>query len=70
MIVLEILLKVKNTKDYLVRPDKWWTEREIISDLIYKKRTCDKVASNHALTDGSEYAAAEWMSGWIALSFR
>ena len=28
-----------------------------------------KIASNHALTDGPEYAAAEWMSGWIALSF-
>ena len=28
---VEILLKIKNTKEYLVRPDKWWTEREIIS---------------------------------------
>ena len=35
---VEILLKINNTKDYLVRPDKWWTEREIISrSLIYKK---------------------------------
>ena len=69
---LEILLKVKNTKDYLVRPDKWWIEREIISrSLIYKKKyeLAYKVASKHALTDGPEYAAAEWMSGWIALSF-
>ena len=34
---VEILLKIKNTKDYLVRPDKWWFEREIISrSLIYK----------------------------------
>src|SRR6056300_1504282 len=32
----EILLNVKNTKDYLVRPDKRWREREIISrSLIY-----------------------------------
>ena len=69
---LEILLKIKNTKDYLVRPDKWWIEREIISrSLIYKKKyeLAYKVASKHALTDGPEYAAAEWMSGWIALSF-
>ena len=69
---LEILLSIKNTKDYLVRPDKWWTEREIISrSLIYKKKyeLAYKVASKHALTDGPEYAAAEWMSGWIALSF-
>ena len=27
----EILLSIKNTEEYLVRPDKWWTEREIIS---------------------------------------
>ena len=69
---LEILLNIKNTKDYLVRPDKWWKEREIISrSLIYKKKyeLAYKVASKHALTDGPEYAAAEWMSGWIALSF-
>ncbi len=69
---VEILLKIKNTKDYLVRPDKWWFEREIISrSLIYKKKyeLAYKIASNHALTDGPEYAAAEWMSGWIALSF-
>ena len=69
---LEILLKVKNTKDYLIRPDKWWIEREIISrSLIYKKKfeLAYKIASKHALTEGPEYAAAEWMSGWIALSF-
>ncbi len=69
---LEILLKIKNTKDYLVRPDKWWIEREIISrSLIYKKKyeLAYKISSNHALSEGPEYAAAEWMSGWIALSF-
>ncbi len=69
---LEILLNIKNTKDYLVRPDKWWIEREIISrSLIYKKKyeLAYKISSNHALTEGPEYAAAEWMSGWISLSF-
>ncbi len=69
---VEILVKIKNTKDYMVRPDKWWFEREIISrSLIYKKKyaLAYKIASNHALADGPEYASAEWMSGWIALSF-
>ena len=69
---LEILLKIKNNKDYLVRPDKWWKEREIISrSLIYKKKyeLAYKISSNHALTEGPEFASAEWMSGWIALSF-
>ncbi len=69
---LEILLKIKNTKEYMVRPDKWWVERGIIGrSLIYKKKyeTAYKIVSNHALTEGPEYAEAEWMSGWIALSF-
>jgi soluble lytic murein transglycosylase len=69
---VEILLKIKNTKNYLVRPDKWWVEREIISrSLIYKKKyeLAYKISSNHAMTEGPEFAAAEWMSGWIALSF-
>ncbi len=69
---VEILVKIKNTKDYLVRPDKWWIEREIISrSLIYKKKyeLAYKISSNHGMTEGPEFAAAEWMSGWIALSF-
>ena len=69
---VEILLSVENRKDYLVRPDKWWVEREIISrSLIYKKKyeLAYKISSNHSMTEGPEFAAAEWMSGWIALSF-
>ncbi len=72
---LEILLKIKNNKNYLVRPDKWWKERAIISrSLIYKKKyeLAYKIASNHSLdylNYGPEFADAEWMSGWIALSF-
>ena len=69
---VEILLKIKNTKNYLVRPDKWWKERAIISrSLLYKKNytLAYKISSNHALTEGPEFAEAEWMSGWIALSF-
>ncbi len=68
----EILMKIKNNKDYLVRPDIWWKEREIISRaLLYKKKfaIAYKISSNHGMTEGSEYASAEWMSGWIALSF-
>ncbi len=68
----EILLKIRNDKDYLVMPEKWWKEREIISRaLIYKKKyeIAYKISSDHGMTEGSDYAAAEWMSGWIALSF-
>jgi soluble lytic murein transglycosylase len=69
---VEILLKIKNNEEYLVKPDKWWKEREIISRaLIYKKKyeIAYKISSNHGMNDGANFAAAEWMSGWIALSF-
>ncbi len=69
---LEILLSIKNNKDYMVRPDKWWVERSIIArSLIYKKRyeQAYKITSKHGLSEGGELAEAEWMSGWIALSF-
>ncbi len=68
----EILLKIRNDKEYLVVPEKWWKEREIISRaLIYKKKyeTAYKISSNHGMLEGPDFAAAEWMSGWIALSF-
>ena len=36
---LEILLKLPNNPDKLVRPEKWWNERRIIArSLIYKKK--------------------------------
>jgi len=69
---LKILLKIKNNKDYLVRPDKWWKERAIVARaLIYKKKyeLAYKISSKHSLESGPEFAEAEWMSGWIALSF-
>ena len=68
----EILLKIRNDKEYLVVPEKWWKEREIISRaLIYKKKyeTAYKISSNHGMSEGPDFAPAEWMSGWIALSF-
>ena len=69
---LEILFKIKNDKDYLVRPDKWWTERAIMARaLIYKKQyeKAYKISSKHSLVKSPKFAEAEWMSGWIALSF-
>ena len=69
---LEIIFKLKKDKNYLVRPDKWWAERAIMARaLIYKKKyeLAYKVASEHSLDKSPEFAEAEWISGWIALSF-
>ncbi len=69
---LEIIDQAPNDYDKLVRADLWWKERHIISrSLIYKKKyqKAYEVSKNHSLIEGPEFAEAEWMSGWIALSF-
>ncbi len=70
---LEILYQNSNkTESQMVRPDLWWEQRKSVArTLIYKKRykTAYKIASEHSLSSGPSFAEAEWLSGWIALSF-
>ena len=70
---LEILYRNSlKTESQMVRPDKWWEQREsVVRSLIYKKRykTAYKISSEHALSAGPSFAEAEWLSGWIALTF-
>ena len=70
---LEILYKNANkTERQMIRPDLWWEQRKSVArSLIYKKRykTAYKISSEHSLSSGSSFAEAEWLSGWIALSF-
>ena len=68
---LEILRKFHG-EETLIYPELWWKLRENITrDLIYAKkyRLAYEVASNHHLNEGPEFADAEWISGWLALSF-
>ncbi|MDC3104362.1 lytic transglycosylase domain-containing protein [Candidatus Pelagibacter bacterium] len=70
---LEILYQNANrTERQMVRPDLWWEQRKSVArSLIYKKRykTAYKIASEHSLSSGPEFAEAEWLCGWLALSF-
>ena len=69
---LEILFTLPNDPIKLVRPDIWWKERAILTrSLIYKKKYAKayKVSNNHSMSEGPDYAEAEWLSGWIALTF-
>jgi len=68
---LEILRKFHG-EETLVYPKLWWKLRENITrDLIYEKKysLAYEVSSNHHLEEGPEFADAEWISGWLALSF-
>ena len=70
---LQILYDNSNrSEEELVRADLWWKQREsIVRSLIYKKRykTAYKISSEHALSAGPSFAEAEWLSGWIAITF-
>ena len=69
---LEILFTLPSNSEKLVRPEIWWKERAILTrSLIYKKDyvRAYKVSSNHSMSEGPEFAEAEWLSGWIALTF-
>lgn len=56
-----------------VRPDLWWQERGILARRALQKGLISRayqVASDHSLATGtSQYADAEFLSGWIALRF-
>jgi len=68
---LEILRKFHG-EETLIYPELWWKLRENITrDLIYAKKysLAYEVSSNHHLSEGPEYADAEWIAGWLALSF-
>ena len=47
-----------------------WNERNIVVRRMLEKgdyQTAYALAAPHGLTEGSEFAEAEWLSGWIAL---
>jgi soluble lytic murein transglycosylase len=61
-----------NLPDDLVRPDIWWPERATLARRALSKgmiSTAYRGASNHGLTEGADFAEAEWLSGWISLRF-
>jgi len=53
-------------------PKDWWRERHIIIRRLLeqkKYRGAYVLASQHKQTEGFSYSQAEWISGWLALSF-
>lgn len=68
----ELLLKTPLELEKYNYPDKWWENRKIIAwrklienraDLAYR------IVSEHQMESGPKYAEAEWLSGWLALSY-
>ena len=54
----------------LVRPELWWEERQIEVRRALAagdNATAYRLAREHRLTEGNDFAEAEWLAGWTAL---
>ena len=57
---------------HLGRPKKWWRERRLqVRRLLRKGHISEayRMAAVHGQTERAQIAEAEWLAGWIALSF-
>ncbi len=65
----ELLFDVDDTAP---RAEIWWPERHLHARKLLAKGHITEaynLASRHGLTDGEDFATAEWLSGWITLRF-
>lgn len=56
----------------LVRPEIWWTERSILARRALASGEISRAYNltlDHRLTEGADFAEANWLAGWIALRF-
>ena len=53
-------------------PELWWEERSTLVRRALRKgfiTDAYRIARNHGLSEGADYAEAEWLAGWVALRF-
>ena len=51
---------------------EWWKERNLMARRLIEKKdykTAYLVVANHGMKEGGDFAAAEFMAGWLALRF-
>ncbi|MDO8287901.1 MAG: lytic transglycosylase domain-containing protein [Parvibaculum sp.] len=67
-----LILTAPGLPHQMVAPDAWWLERKIAARVALANgqyQDAYTIVSKHGLKDGSDFADAEFMSGWIALQF-
>ncbi|MFT4792186.1 MAG: soluble lytic murein transglycosylase [Paracoccaceae bacterium] len=68
----ELLLERSTSAAALGRPEAWADRRRSMARQAQRDGRIDtayRIASRHHLTEGSDYADLEWLSGWLALRF-
>ena len=70
---LELMIDSKiSDPDKLQRPEKFWRQKNILIRRLIDKHQYNqayKLAINHGLTSNADIAEAEWMAGWISITF-
>ena len=68
----DVIALLLDPPDDLAHPTRWWFERELQIRRELRNRDFDlayRLASRHGQSAGEEFAAAEWLAGWLALRF-
>ncbi len=68
----DVIAMLLDPPSELVRPARWWFERELQIRRALRARDFDlayQLASRHGQRAGEEFVAAEWLAGWLALRF-
>lgn len=56
----------------IANPDDWWKERHILVRRLIEKKQYESaylLVSKHGMKEGSSYAEAQFLAGWLALRF-
>ena len=67
-----LILTAPGLPHQMVDPDAWWLERKIAARVAMNNgqyADAYSIVTQHGLKDGSDFAEAEFMSGWIALQY-
>jgi soluble lytic murein transglycosylase len=67
-----LILTAPGKPHQMVNPDAWWLERRIAARVALNNGQYNEayaIVANHGLKDGSDFADAEFMAGWIALQY-
>ncbi|MEM8730531.1 MAG: lytic transglycosylase domain-containing protein [Pseudomonadota bacterium] len=69
---IELMMARSTSAEALGQPDKWASRRRGFARTLMREGDHAKayeIAMRHGLSDGSDYAALEWLSGYLALSY-
>ena len=69
---LPLLLTAPTEPQAMVRPETWWVERKILARKALAEgmyMQAYQIAAGSGLSEGVDFAEAEFMAGWVALQY-